>query len=172
MEVTTREPFTMIHKSAQISECERYRYRLIRGWSHSGEIVTFCMLNPSKADANDDDPTIRRCMGFAKRWGFCGIEVVNLFAYRATNPRDLPKTEAELWGPGNEGILRQLAGPVVVGWGSSLPKTPAAKRAAELVKERAIELGQGFFCLGKTKGGEPRHPLFVSYTTPLEAWPK
>ena len=74
---------------ALLSSCGTYRYRLWRYWHTEREPLIFIMLNPSTADAMQDDPTIRKCIGFAKRLGFGGIEVVNLFAYRATDPRDL-----------------------------------------------------------------------------------
>src|SRR5689334_16488446 len=79
---------TVVRKAASISECGRYRYSLHRWWG-AGERLYFVMLNPSTADAEVDDPTIRRCMGFARTLGFDGIGVVNLYAFRATKPADL-----------------------------------------------------------------------------------
>lgn len=76
-------------KGAIISECGKYRYQLWRIWDDTKPKVLFIMHNPSTADANEDDPTIRRCIGFAKRWGYGGIYVGNLFAFRATDPKDL-----------------------------------------------------------------------------------
>ncbi|TMF61888.1 MAG: DUF1643 domain-containing protein, partial [Chloroflexi bacterium] len=69
-------------RGATFSADRRYRYRLWRRWDGARPVVAFVMLNPSTADARRDDPTIRRCIGFAKSWGFGGVEVVNLFAYR------------------------------------------------------------------------------------------
>ena len=79
-------------KSAEISPCGLYRYSLTRKWEAWKGTVNFIMLNPSTADAQEDDPTIRRCIGFAKAWGYGGIVVTNLFAYRATNPKELKKS--------------------------------------------------------------------------------
>ena len=70
---------------------DNHRYTLRRNWIGDEGVVNFIMLNPSTADDNFDDPTIRRCVGFAKRWGYSGISVTNLFAYRATDPNDLIK---------------------------------------------------------------------------------
>lgn len=78
-----------VKKGAVISECGRYRYQLWRIWDEEKPKVLFIMHNPSTADANDDDPTIRRCIAFAKSWGYGGIYVGNISAYRATNPSDL-----------------------------------------------------------------------------------
>lgn len=80
-------------KSAIISECGKYRYSLSRIWDENKANVLFIMLNPSTADGDVDDPTIRRCIGFAKSWGYGGIYVGNLFAYRATDPKELLKVE-------------------------------------------------------------------------------
>src|ERR1700677_1476546 len=96
-----------VRKNAMISPCEKYRYRLERFWG-PGHALPFVMLNPSTADANIDDPTIRRCMGFSRREGAGGIIVVNLFAYRATEPSDLP-AGAERIGPENEFYLHAVA---------------------------------------------------------------
>jgi hypothetical protein len=78
-----------IERTATISDCGRYRYTLGRTWSDEPPVL-FVMLNPSTADADVDDNTISKCIGFAKRWGHGGITVVNLYAWRATNPKELP----------------------------------------------------------------------------------
>ena len=77
-------------RSAEISECGKYRWWLRRRWA-DGPVVCFVMLNPSTADAEQDDPTIRRCIGFAQAWGCGALEVRNLFPFRATNPADMLK---------------------------------------------------------------------------------
>ena len=97
-------------KSAEISPCGLYRYSLTRKWEAWKGTVNFIMLNPSTADAQEDDPTIRRCIGFAKAWGYGGIVVTNLFAYRATNPKELKKVDKPF---GEHNHLYQLEAAVI-----------------------------------------------------------
>lgn len=139
-------------RSAVISPCGQYRYRLDRRWG-DGPTLGFIMLNPSTADAEIDDATIRRCMGFARREGCGGIQVVNLFAYRATDPAHL-LTVADPIGPENDLYVRSLKGPVVAAWGAH----PMARKGF---------FGRHLLCLGKTKDGYPRHPLYVHRDAPL-----
>jgi hypothetical protein len=122
------------------------------------------MLNPSTADASKDDPTIRRCIGFATREGFGGIIVVNLFAFRATKPEAL-KDAADPIGPENLAHLQLLATsaaagatPLLCAWGAGRDAShaKAALAAAHLV------------CLGRTADGSPRHPLYVKANSPME----
>lgn len=137
---------------ATFSRDRRYRYRLWRRWDRSRPVVAFVMLNPSTADARRDDPTIRRCIGFARAWGFGGVDVVNLFAYRATDPRDLLRV-ADPVGPRNwRHIQRAVLGAalVVAAWGAH----PSAARRVPISLPRAR-------CLGLTRTGQPRHPLYL-----------
>lgn len=150
-----------IERRALISACERYRYLLRRSWS-AGPTVAFVMLNPSTADAQIDDPTIRRCCGFARTWGFGAVDVVNLFAWRSTEPKAL-LAAADPIGPWNDDHVRvavSMARLVVVGWGAAGPA-----KLRELVRARAAAvaplLGDSARCLGRTADGSPRHPLFV-----------
>lgn len=156
-----------------ISACGRYRYRLWRTWDATLPSTLWIMLNPSTADGTEDDPTIRKCVGFAKRWGCGSIEVINLFAFRATNPRELNGAEYAA-GPGNGNALEKCLkyGPFkhgVAAWG-------AASKARKLTEYAAgrFEARWGsrrLECLGPTKSGQPRHPLMLAYATPLEPWP-
>jgi hypothetical protein len=82
-----------VKSGAELSACRTYRYRLWRQWDADLAPVVWVMLNPSTADESADDPTIRKCIGFAQRWGYGGIEVVNLYAYRSPDPRQLKKGE-------------------------------------------------------------------------------
>ena len=98
----------------------QYRYLLWRYWGEAKRLV-WVLLNPSTADARQDDPTIRRCVGFAKGWGYDGIQVVNLFAYRATDPREL-KAVVDPVGPRNDEFIERAARGhemVVVAWGAN-----------------------------------------------------
>ena len=158
-------------KDALISDCGRYRYGLIRAWNPDISRLTWVMLNPSTADANVDDATIRRCIGFAKKWGFGGINVVNLFAYRATDPRELLRADDPV-GPENVDMLRRVLAPVVVAWGAGLPKNPKVGFLVDILKESAERDGYGWWCLGRTLGGEPRHPLRLNYSTKRQGWPR
>ncbi len=142
-----------------------YRYRLWRRWAR-GPALVFMMLNPSTADAEQDDPTIRRCAGFARREGAAALEVVNLYALRSSDPRELvghPDPE----GPDNLETVTAVmseALDVVVAWGGSAPRvTPSGIRS--LLDHRDL------WCLGTTAGGDPRHPLYVRADTPLRRWP-
>lgn len=134
----------------------RYRYRLTRSWA-PGPVVAFVMLNPNLADAERDDPTIRRAIGFAKVWGFGELVVVNLFAWRCRDPRDLARVPDPI-GPDNDAHLADLPDDVVVAWGNH---GALRGRASEVL--RRIEEA---YCLGVTLRGEPRHPLYVPAAQP------
>lgn len=148
--------------TAVISDCGRYRYTLEREWMTGSGTCLFIMLNPSTADAEQDDPTIRRCIGFAQRWGYKRLTVGNLFAYRATDPKDLRRqTPLEVAaGPENDEWLRRLctqAALVVAAWGSHR----FASYRLPFVEPILAERSGGVVCLGATKAGHPRHPLYV-----------
>jgi hypothetical protein len=163
--LTDSGPLRAIEKYAVISNCETYRYSLARRWA-GGALLPFVMLNPSTADADIDDPTIRRCMGFARREGYAGIHVVNLYAYRATDPKAL-LTCVDAVGPQNDTkLLRMLTGvscverPVVAAWGANAKP----ERVAQVM---ALVPDVNWRCLGTTKDGHPRHPLYVKGDQPL-----
>jgi hypothetical protein len=153
--------------TATFSPCRTYRYALTRRWS-ARPLPVFVMLNPSTADALVDDPTIRRCAGFAKSWTCGGFAVVNLFGLRATDPRQM-RGHPDPVGPDNDLVIASLlsgdhpAGPVVCAWGAHPGTTERARQVMELLRNRRISP----LCLGTTKGGQPRHPLYVSGNTPV-----
>lgn len=140
------------------------RLTLRRELRPSGPLLVWVMLNPSTADDVADDPTIRRCRGFAHRWGYATLEVVNLFSLRATNPRELTRAAragVDVVGPENDDAIRDAvrrADRVCCAWGVH-PLAPA--RAAQLrpVLAGAAEL----WCIGTTVDGSPRHPLLATY---------
>lgn len=142
---------------AVISDCGLYRYRLWRRWA-DGPCCVFVMLNPSTADATKDDPTIRRCIGFAKREGCGSLEVVNLFAFRATSPDDMKRAVQPI-GPDNDRHLleatRTADGPVIAAWGAHGGYEGRDRSVRLLLREVSL------LCLGKTKNGSPRHPLYA-----------
>jgi len=151
-----------VESDATISDCGLYRYSLSRRWGPGRLVAAFVMLNPSTADASKDDPTIRRCVGFARSWGYDGIEVVNLFALRSPNPEDLidsMEAGVDPVGPENDRIIDFVAGrsaKLIAAWGAH----PFAKtRAQKFLDIRGV--GSIVECLGVTKDGSPRHPLYV-----------
>ena len=163
-----------MYSSATISACDRFRYVLQRGWNPSLPVLMFIMLNPSTADAHEDDPTIRKCIGFADRNGFGSIVVCNLFAYRATDPKDLARAGFPV-GPENdtnlEFELRALGrsadgGKIVFAWGAHARKHTA--RVAQ-VEQLVRSCGHEPHALRLLADGIPSHPLMLPYSSTLEA---
>lgn len=153
---------------AVFSADKTYRYVLTRTWDISLPVAKWIMLNPSTADAMKDDPTIRRCAGFARREGCGGIAVVNLFALRATDPAALRQADDPA-GPANDPFIAIHAGPgdlVIAAWGAG---GTLNGRAAE-VGQRLTAAGVRLKCLGVTAAGQPRHPLYVRADAPLLPW--
>lgn len=161
---------------AHISADGQYRYLLWREWrgTHDpnnwrwldpsyGEpkACLFVMLNPSTADGERDDATIRRCVGFAKAWNFERLEVVNLFGFRATKPRDLFALAAQGGDPvgyENQEIVEQAAhdaGLIVCAWGAHGDFIDQCETMRGWLNGRKLHV------LGFTKGGQPRHPLYA-----------
>jgi hypothetical protein len=154
--------------SAVISDDGVYRYLLMRRIAPVGRVMTFLMLNPSTADALVDDPTIRRCKSFAVREGAGTLYVVNLYALRATDPRELA-AHVDPVGPRNDEFLRiqgMSATTLVAAWGNG---GSLHGRGAEVTVMLA-EAGVRLMCLGRTRSGEPRHPLYVRADKPLEPY--
>lgn len=150
---------------------DQYRYWLERKWGIAPPQV-FVMLNPSTADQVDDDPTIRRCISFAKREGAGGLIVVNLFALRTTDPANLALADDPV-GPDNIGAIGEAlliamahGRPIVCAWGAH---QMASSRVPDIVR-RAADFGVKMVCLGVTKDGHPRHPLYVRSATELTSW--
>lgn len=143
-----------------------YRYALYRTWNPDDGVCCWIMLNPSTADGIDDDPTIRRCVGFARAWGCGGIAVVNLFAYRATNPKELYSV-ADPVGPMNDSFITRAAigaKIVVAAWGTH----GAFQNRGMKVANNLNSIRGDVQCLGVTKDGHPRHPLYVAAHTQLQ----
>jgi hypothetical protein len=145
-----------------------YRYRLERDLVPGitqPRLLGFCMLNPSTADHMKDDPTIRKCKGFAVANGFTGIRICNLYPLRATDPKELlAAAEMDRCGHPEEQLLAWAwvadCDTVVLAWGSNGRFAPQwVSRATKFFQERCRNVVH----LGRTKSGEPRHPLMVSY---------
>ena len=158
---------------AEISQDKQYRYWLKRQWAKEGRTMLWIMLNPSTADSTHDDPTIRRCVSFAKRDGFGGIVVCNLFALRSPDPNvlvDHPDpiglhntTTLDFW------IVQ--ADTIVCAWGAKFGDSSllgaGLKRSRPAVESMASKHHRDLWCLGLTKKGFPRHPLYISAKQPL-----
>lgn len=153
---------------AVLSDDGKYRYLLRRTWDHTKPRMLYVMLNPSTADASIDDPTIKSCVRLAKAQGYGSFEVVNLFGLRATDPKELLKAPDPA-GPDNDRIVAAAVGRcdvVVCAWG-------AFQFAHERAKVLRNELRSGkpaIYCLGKTKSGAPKHPLYMKSGTPLQTF--
>lgn len=140
----------------------KYRYSLTRQWRDDifPPPVCFILLNPSTADAEQDDPTVRRCVGFAKDWGFGAVMMVNLFAFRATDPASvvLAGQTMDVVGPKNFDTLNWVlhsAAKVIAAWGAA----PWAQKRAREVLNHFVSIE--FLCLRITKSGAPQHPLYL-----------
>lgn len=159
--------------TAVISEDQIYRYWLERDlpWSFyvaedvaPEAVCAFIMLNPSTADAERDDPTIRRCKSFATALGASRLVVANLYAYRATQPRALSEVVDPV-GPENDTYLRRAltARHVIVAWGTHA-------EPARIERFTTLAGATPLWCLGTTRSGAPRHPLYVPNTAELQPW--
>ncbi|WP_207558562.1 DUF1643 domain-containing protein [Mycobacteroides abscessus] len=145
--------------TAVLSACGTYRYELTRSWG-VGAALEFVMLNPSTADAAVDDPTIRRCVGFAKRWGYASIVVHNLYAYRATDPTELANAEDPI-GPENRKYLsREDAACTIAAWGAH-PAATGWWSGYPYGWQRDVIKRSRLYCLGVNANGSPKHPLYV-----------
>lgn len=136
-----------------------YRYLLWRTWNDAAPRLLWVLLNPSRADELTDDPTLRRCMGFSRTWGYCGVEIVNLFAFRTPYPLSLQQA-ADPVGSENDRYLAaaaRRAGAVVVAWGAG---GTYRGRDGVVVALLARHAAQPPLCLGITRDGSSRHPLY------------
>ncbi|GHE34258.1 DUF1643 domain-containing protein [Streptomyces capitiformicae] len=147
-----------IRRSSVLSDCERYRYLLIREWADTGKTAVFVLLNPSTANATTDDNTSQRCITSAQDWGCGGLLIVNLYAWQATKPRDLAAAGDPV-GPENNAYLQASAtiaeyigGPLIAGWGTNA----RPDRVAEVL---ALPGMHRLSTLAVTQAGQPHHPL-------------
>ena len=147
-------------RSAVTSGCGRFRYLLSRQWGADGHRLAFVMLNPSTADAIYDDPTIRRCIGFGQRLCYAAVDVVNLYAYRATKPADL-RTAGWPRGPENDAYIERAcrgAHMVICAWGTNAARMARAGEVLEIIK------GTGKTPMAlRITNGVPHHPLMLPY---------
>jgi len=154
-------------KGATFSHCEKYRYSLWRFWDKN-PYALFLMLNPSTADEENNDPTVERCQRYAAQWGYGGLVVCNIFAYRATKPKDM-KSQDDPVGPDNDDYITKQAadaGIVVCAWGNHGSHENRSKNIVATLRESNIEL----HCLKITKQGEPGHPLYLRKDIEPQRW--
>jgi hypothetical protein len=162
-----------VQRRARLSADGKYRYLLSRTLD-AARTATFIMLNPSTADAEVDDPTVRKCLGFCRLWGCGTLQVVNLFGIRATSPRDLMRADDPV-GPENKRAVEVAMdqhraagecrhGPLVCAWGAH-----GGFLGQDLEMMGWLDGSPGLkpMCLGVTKDGYPRHPLYIPYSTRL-----
>lgn len=147
-------------EGAKFSACRAYRYTLWRRWEpgcDTRQMVAFIGLNPSTADEAANDPTVTRCINYAKRWGFGGMVMLNIFAYRATDPRAM-KLHPSPVGRDNDSALLQVSkavGKVVCAWGTHGAYDGRGNDVRQMLS--GVELSH----LGLTKDGFPKHPLYL-----------
>lgn len=155
----------VMERGATISDCGQYRYLLGRGWDANRPRALFVMLNPSTADAEVDDATIRSCIRLCKSWSYGGFEVVNLFAWRATDPRALASAPDPI-GPDNDAVIESAIVRndfTICAWGAHKKAAERAPDVIRVIRDRKTWA----HCLGRTKAGFPKHPLYIKTgTTP------
>lgn len=166
-------PGKWLDSGAAFSPCRTWRYALWRAWRDSSDarwpvkVVVFVGLNPSTADERVEDPTIRRCLRFARDWGGSSLVMLNAYGFRATDPQDM-KSAFEPIGERNDATIAAycaVASVVVVAWGTHCDAERAA-RVAEIVRQA----GAVPQCLGVNKDGSPKHPLYVAADKQLVEW--
>lgn len=160
--------------NAYLSPCRTYRYQLSRVWS-AGPLCMFVGLNPSKADEHLDDPTIRRCRQFTKDLGYAGMVMLNLCAYRSTDPANLRAPGVAAVGPDNDAYLTYWAehpniGAVIACWGAGAAKLGG--RELGVIELLLKATGRRLFHLGLTAAGHPKHPLYLRSDTKPQLWPE
>ena len=154
-----------VFKDAHITRCGKFRYWLVRKWNPGENYICWIMLNPSTTDASKDDPTIKRCITFSKKWGFDGLYVVNLYAYRATDPKELKKAGFPK-GEFNDFFVKFIASickKVVCAWGNHGQYKNRYYEILKLLLPHSVKV----YSLGYTKTKQPKHPLYVCGDTEL-----
>jgi len=153
---------------ASYSDCERYRYQLTRVWNNSAGKVLFVMLNPSTATETQNDPTVERCERRARALGFGAFRVCNIFAWRATDPRDMRAATNPVGSENDTAILDgcNWADQIICAWGAHGAHLDRGPQVEQLIRETKKPLGH----LGLTKAGHPKHPLYIAYAVQVVDW--
>jgi len=165
----TRQHKDLLRQSwAVYSDCERYRYSLRREWDGGAGRVTFVMLNPSTATEVQNDPTVERCERRARAMGYSAFQVVNIFAFRATDPADMRRAGDPI-GPENDAAIVQAAAwadCIICAWGTHGAHMERGARVMQMLRQKGHQLHH----LGLAKGGAPKHPLYISYGVQPMEW--
>lgn len=154
--------------TAVYSECENYRYSLTRVWDSGGKRVLFVMLNPSTATEVQNDPTVERCERRARALGYGAFRVTNIFAWRATDPRDMKRAKDPI-GPFNDAAITDgaaWADHIIAAWGAHGTHLDRGNAVADDLASLDVPL----FHLGLTKAGHPKHPLYLPYLQKPQCW--
>lgn len=153
---------SLLMSGATFSPCRRYRYELRRGWDRKKPKIVFIGLNPSTANETANDPTVRRCMGFARDWDGGGLVMLNIFAFRATLPADLRKAEEPIGDDNDQFILDACRRrTVIAAWGTHGTYRSRCYELEAMLRHEGVKLQ----CLGTTKAGHPKHPLYLRADT-------
>jgi hypothetical protein len=142
---------------ATFSSCRKWRYSLWRVWDKQKQMVTFIGLNPSTATENENDPTITRCINFADAWGYGGMYMANIFAYRATDPKKMKAFSDPVGKKNDQWLIKmsQTSAITVAAWGAHGMHLNRGDQVVRLLK------GMQLYCLGRTQNNQPRHPLYL-----------
>lgn len=158
-----------MQRSAKFDETGQYRYWLKREWTSGGRAIALIMLNPSRADHCQDDPTLRRCIGLAQQWQFSRLTVVNLFAYCTASPQVLKAASHPVGQNNDQHILQACdqADQIALAWGN----WGMLHQRDQAVLKLLVPWRDRLYCLGQNRTGQPRHPLYVPRHTQLQPWP-
>lgn len=162
-----------MNRSAWVSKCQKYRYTLSRTWKDDGLLFAFFGINPSTADASIDDQTVMKWVGFTERNGGRGFIVGNVFAYRATNVKELAECADPVGGDANLGHIQRIidkADVLVPCWGNTTKVPKQLRHHFSALALNLLESGKPVKTFGRTKSGDPKHPLMLGYDTELVAF--
>jgi hypothetical protein len=158
------ESIFTIPSGAIFTDERTHRVYLWRIWDRTKPLVMFILLNPSTANETLDDPTVKRCIGFAKRWGYGGVFMCNVFTLVSTDPKALNKEQNIAMGASLAmRVIREKCDKAIAGWGTYVTQVRQWEDRVERIKRDLSPL----YCLGLTQDGHPKHPLYLPYNTPL-----
>ncbi len=153
---------------ATYSDCEAYRYSLLRVWDSTLPRAAFVMLNPSTATEVQNDPTVERCERRARAMGYGAFQVVNIFAYRATDPQDMRRAADPIGPENNAAILAAIdwADIAICAWGTHGAHLGRGGHVTGMLRAS----GKALHHLGLTQAGAPKHPLYIGYSVAPTLW--